>query len=155
MSHTRAGADSMDRRALMKVAAGGLVVGGILGAAPSSESRVEAAFVPNNFRATVHVTTQEAIPFALSSLHTIAENYSKATGRLIIDGNAVTSLSDQGFLDQLKNAKDAGAEIAAASDALQINGIDPASLPDYIDWSLPGIIAVLEADTKGYHYFKP
>ena len=85
----------------------------------------------------------------------IAESYKKATGRLIIDGDAVNSLSDQGMLDQLKSANDADAEILAASDALEINGIDASSLPDYIDSSMPGLIAVLESETKGYHYFKP
>lgn len=146
--------DTLDRRALLKVAAGGLVAGGLLTAAPIGSSTVDAAMVPNNFRAAVHVTRQEDFQYALSSLDTIAQHYKKATGRLIIDGDAVKGLTDDGILGQLKSANDAGAEILAASDALGINNIDPSTLPDYLDASNPGVIAVVEAQVKGFHYYK-
>ncbi len=145
---------ALDRRALMKVAAGGLVAGGLITAAPWMAGEAEAAFVPNNFRAVVHVTRQEDFTYAFSSLDTIAQHYKKATGRFIIDGDAVKGLTDEDILGQLKSAKDAGAEIVAASDALSVNGIDPDSLPDYVDTDNPGVIAVVDAQVKGYHYYK-
>ena len=122
--------------------------------APWSSSDVEAAFVPNDFRAVVHITRQEDFPYAFSSLDTIAQHYKKATGRLIVDGDAVKGLTDEDTLGQIKSANDAGAEIVAASDALSINGIDPASLPDYVDSDNSGVIAVVDAQTKGFQYYK-
>lgn len=144
---------SLDRRSLMKVATGGLIVGGLV-ATLGDTHRAEAAFVPNNFRAAVHITRQEDLPYAFSSLDTIAQHYKKATGRLIFDGDAVKSLTDDNVLAQVKSANDAGAEIVAANDALSINGIDPSSLPDYINTDNPGVIAVVDAQVKGYHYYK-
>ena len=44
---------------------------------------------------------------------------------------------------------------ALASDALAANGIDPTSLPDYINSENPGVIAVLESQSTGYLYYKP
>ena len=110
--------------------------------------------MPNNFRAVVHITRQEDFTYAFSSLDTIAQHYKKATGRLIIDGDAVKGLTDDDILAQLKSADDAGAEIVAANDALSVNGIDPDSLPDYVNTDNPGVIAVVDAQVKGYHYYK-
>jgi intracellular sulfur oxidation DsrE/DsrF family protein len=115
---------------------------------------VAAQSVPNNFRSVVHITRQEDFVYAFSSLDTIARHYKKATGRLIVDGDAVKGLTDDDILGQLKSANDAGAEIVAASDALSINGIDPSTLPDYVNTDNPGLIAVVEAQTKGYQYVK-
>ena len=145
---------ALDRRAMMKVAVGGLLVGGLLSAAPSFSHEAEAADVPNNFRAVVHITRQEDYASAFSSLDTIAQHYKKATGRLLIDGEAVKGLTDTGILDQLKSADDAGTEIVVANDALSTNGIDPDSLPDYVNSDNPGVIAAVEAQVKGYHYYK-
>jgi intracellular sulfur oxidation DsrE/DsrF family protein len=72
----------------------------------------------------------------------------------VIDGDAVKALTDDDILGQIKSANDAGAEIVAANDALSINGIDSDSLPDYIDTGNPGIIAVVDAQTKGFQYYK-
>ncbi len=145
---------ALDRRSMMKVAAGGLLVGGLLAVAPRGSEEAEAADVPNNFRAVVHITRQEDFPYAFSSLDTIAQHYSKAKGLFLIDGAAVKGLTDSGILDQLKSANDAGAEIAVANDALSMNGIDPSSLPDYVNSDNPGIIFAVEAQVKGYHYYK-
>jgi len=152
VSHLEQDDESIDRRALMKVAAGGLLAGGMLAAAPRISGGVEAADVPNNFRAVVHITHQENFPYAFSTLEIIAKNYKKATGRLILDGDAVKGLTDDDILGQIKTASDAGAEIYAASDALSINGIDPSSLPKYVNSSDPGVIAVVDAQLKKYHY---
>jgi intracellular sulfur oxidation DsrE/DsrF family protein len=146
--------ESLDRRALIKIAAGGLAAGGLLAEAAQRPVGVVAAFVPNNFRAVVHITRQEDFAYAFSSLDTIAQHYKKASGRLILDGDAVKGLTDDDILGQLKSAKDAGAEIVAASDALSINGIDPSSLPSYVKSDNPGVIAVVDAQVKGYHYYK-
>lgn len=154
MSQFHHGNDSFDRRSLVKVAAAGVVASGLLAAAPMELRDVDAAFVPNNFHAVVHVTRQEDFPYAFSSLDTISQNYEKAKGRLVIDGDAVRGLSDAGLLDHIKAAKDNGAEIVAASDALTINGIDASTLPDYIDTGSTGVIAVVDAQVKGYHYYK-
>jgi len=145
---------ALDRRAMMKVAAGGLLVGGLLSIAPRATEDAEAADVPNNFRAVVHITRQEDFTYAFSSLDTIAQHYKKATGKFLIDGEAVKGLTDSGILDQLKSAHDAGAEIVVASDALSMNGIDPDSLPDYVNSDNPGVIAAVESQVKGYHYYK-
>ena len=154
MSQLELDDESLDRRALLKAAAGGLAVGGLLVSAPWTSGDAEAAFVPNNFRAVVHITRQEDFPYAFSSLDTIAQHYKKATGRLIVDGDAVKGLTDDDTLGQIKSANDAGAEIVAASDALNINEIDPASLPDYVNSDNSGVIAVVDAQVKGYHYYK-
>jgi intracellular sulfur oxidation DsrE/DsrF family protein len=146
--------DALDRRALMKVAAGGVAAASLIALSPLAGNTAQAAFLPNNFRAIVHVTRQEDFPYAFSSLDTIAQHYSKATGRLVIDGDAVKALTDDDILGQIKSANDAGAEIVAANDALSINGIDSDSLPDYIDTGNPGIIAVVDAQTKGFQYYK-
>lgn len=155
MAHNELDDVAFDRRSLMKVAAGGIVVGSVIAANPWTTGEAEAAaFVPNNFRAVVHVTRQEDFTYAFSSLDTIAQHYSKAKGRLIIDGDAVKGLTDDDTLAQIKSAKDAGAEIVAANDALSVNGIDPSTLPDYVDSDNPGVIAVVDAQVKGYHYYK-
>ena len=153
MSHSEQDAESLDRRSLMKVATGGLLAGVVLAAAPQFSGDTEAASVPNNFRAVVHITRLENFPYAFSSLETIAKEYKKATGRLIVDGDAVKGLNDDDILGQIQTANDAGAEIYAASDALSINGIDPSSLPKYINSGDPGVIAVVEAQSKQYYYF--
>jgi intracellular sulfur oxidation DsrE/DsrF family protein len=146
--------EALDRRAMLKAAAGGFVAGGLLAAVSQRPLQAEAAFVPNNFRAVVHITRQEDFTYAFSSLDTIAQHYKKATGRLIIDGTAVMGLSNDDILGQIQSAKDAGAEIIAASDALSINGIDPSALPSYIKTDVQGVIAVVDAQVKGYHYMK-
>ena len=146
--------EMLDRRTLIKVAAGGAVAGGVLAAAPASGSDVAAAMLPSNFRAAVHVTDEGAMQYAYSALATISEHYSKAKGRLIIDGAAVKVLTTEDGLNNVKSVHDAGAEIWAANDALAINGIDPASLPDFINTDNPGVIAVLESQATGYQYYK-
>jgi len=146
--------DRFDRRTLMKVATGGVAAAGLLAVAPSAAPSVAAAFVPNNFRAAIHVTSEDGMQYAYSALETIANNYSKASGRLIIDGAAVKLLTTDVGLSNVKSAHDAGAEIVAANDALAINGIDPTTLPDYVDTSNPGVIAVVDSQVKGFHYYK-
>ncbi len=154
MAHRDTSDGEFDRRALLRVAAVGVSAGGFLAVAPSFAGDAAADSVPNNFRAAIHVTRQEDFTYAFSALDTIAQHYKKATGHLIIDGDAVKSLTDDAVLTQLQNAKDSGAEIVAASDALSINGIDPSSLPDYIKSGDPGVIAVVDAQVKGFHYYK-
>jgi intracellular sulfur oxidation DsrE/DsrF family protein len=139
---------------MVKAAIAGVSSGMVLPLLPRSSDGVEAASVPNNFRAIVHITRQEDFTYAFSSLAIIAQKYKKATGRLLIDGAAVTSLTDDDVLTQLKSASDAGAEILAASDALSINNIDPSSLPDFIEAKNPGVIAIVDAQINRYHYMK-
>ena len=146
--------DRIDRRTLMKVATSGVAVAGLLTVAPTEANSVSAAFVPNNFRAAIHVTSEDGMQYAYSALETIANNYSKASGRLIIDGAAVKLLTTDDGLSNVKSVHDAGADVVAASDALAINGIDPSTLPDYIDTSNPGVIAVVDSQVKGFHYYK-
>jgi intracellular sulfur oxidation DsrE/DsrF family protein len=145
----------LDRRTLMRVAAGGVAVTGLLAAAPESSEAATAALVPNNFRAAIHVTNEDSLQYAYSALETIAEHYKKADGRLIIDGAAVKILATDDGLNNVKSAHDAGAEIMAANDALAIHGIDPKSLPDFINTDNPGVIAVIDSQVTGYHYYKP
>jgi len=121
---------------------------------PWESNEVQAALVPNNFRVAVHVTRQEDFAYAFSSLDTIAKHYTKATAKLIVDGDGVKSLTDDGVLGQIDAANKAGAQIIAASDALSANGIDPTTLPSYIDTKNPGVIAVVEAQTTGFQYYK-
>ena len=141
--------DRVNRRMLVKTAAAGVAASGLI-VAPSAA----AAFVPNNFHALIHVTNADGMQYAFSALQTIAEHYDKATGRLIIDGSAVAMLATDDGLKSLEAADKAGADILAARDALQINGIDPDSLPDFIDAKETGIIAVIDAQIKGFHYYK-
>lgn len=141
-----------DRRGLLRYALG--VSAGIAALAAPSQRNASAADVPDNFRAAIHITEEASFTYALSALQTIHDDYHKASGRLIIDGNAVKSLASQSTLDALKTAHDAGADIVAASDALEINGIDPNTLPDFVSVGDPGLILVLEAQVKGYHYYK-
>ena len=145
----------LDRRTLMKVAAGSAVVGGLLVTAPGHTGAALPATVPNNFRAAVHVTDEAAMQYAYSALATISEHYSKAKGRLIIDGAAVKILTTEDGLNNVKSVHDGGADIWVANDALAINGIDPTSLPDFINTDNPGVIAVLESQSTGYLYYKP
>ena len=147
--------ERLDRRTLMKVAAGSAVVGGLLVASPGHSGAAPSAMVPNNFRAAVHVTDENSMQYAYSALATISEHYSKAKGRLIIDGAAVKILATDDGLNNVKSVHDAGADIWVASDALAANGIDPTSLPDYINSENPGVIAVLESQSTGYLYYKP
>ncbi len=154
MKHRKTELVAIDRRALMKVVAGGAVAGGLLASAPLVANEVHAATVPSNFRAAVHITRQEDFVYAFSSLDTIAKHYKKATGRLIVDGDAVKSLTDSDILGQIDAAKKAGAEIVVASDALSMNGIDPSTLPSYFDTKNSGVIAVMEAMTKEFNYYK-
>lgn len=144
----------LDRRSLVKTAVAGATAVGLAALAPSDTSATARAFVPNNFHAVIHVTNPDGMPYAFSALQTIADHYDKATGRLIIDGTAVAMLATEDGLASLETAEKAGAEIVAARDALQINGIDPDSLPDFIDADDPGIIAVVDAQVKGFHYYK-
>jgi intracellular sulfur oxidation DsrE/DsrF family protein len=145
---------ALDRRSLIKLAGAGVAAATLLGASPNSMNEVSAAFVPNNFRACIHITSEDGFQYAFSALQTIADQYKKASGRLIIDGAAVKSLTSDDMIASLKSANDKGAEIQAASDALAINGIDPSTLPDFIDTKNPGVIAVVDSQVKGYHYYK-
>lgn len=162
MSHTEQNAneaepvdDRLDRRMLIKAAAGGVVAGGLVLAAPAAVSVAAEAQVPNNFHALIHVTNQEGMQYAFSALQTMSDHYSKAKGRLVIDGSAVGVLADKDGLASLESvSKKDGIEIFAASDALEINQIDTDSVPDFIDASNTGIIAVIDAQIKGYHYYK-
>jgi intracellular sulfur oxidation DsrE/DsrF family protein len=138
----------------VKLAAGGAISGGLAAALPARPASVDAAFVPNNFRAVVHVTSEDGMQYAFAALETITENYDKATARLVIDGSAVKLLTTDDGLNSIKAAHDAGAEIVVANDALAINGIDPSTLPDYIDKDNPGVIAVVDSQVKGFHYYK-
>lgn len=147
--------ERLDRRTLIKVAAGGVAATGLLAMAPEPSGAEPAALVPNNFRAAIHVTDEDSLQYAYSALETIAEHYKKADGQLIIDGSAVKVLATDDGLNNLKSAHDAGAEIVAANDALVIHGIDPKSLPDFINVDNPGVIAVIDAQVKGFHYYKP
>lgn len=143
-----------DRRALMKIAAGGAAAGGLLFTAVGNTGAAPPAMVPKNFRAAVHVTDATTMQYAYSALETISQNYSSAKGRLIIDGAAVKILATEDGLNNVKSVHDAGADVWVANDALAINGIDPTSLPDFINSDNPGIIAVLESQSTGYMYFK-
>jgi intracellular sulfur oxidation DsrE/DsrF family protein len=145
----------LDRRTLMKGAAGGAIASGLIAAAPALTGAALPAAVPNNFRAAVHVTDENALQYAYSALETISQNYSKAKGRLIIDGAAVKILTTDDGLNNIKAVHDGGADVWVANDALAINGIDPASLPDFINTDNPGVIAVLESQSTGYMYYKP
>lgn len=144
----------LGRRTLIRVATGGALAGGLLAVAPDITSAVDAVLVPNNFRALVHVTSEDSLQYAFSALETITEHYDKASAQLLIDGPAVKILATADGIKNVQSAKDAGAEIVAASDALQINGIDPKSLPDFIDASNTGVIAAVNSQVKGYHYYK-
>lgn len=149
------GDDRFDRRNLLKTAAGGLVAGGLLAATPMLHGEVAAAaIVPNNFRGLVHATNVESLTYAYAALQTISEHYKDAKGRLVLDGDAVKTLTTDDGLNNVKAAHDGGADIVAANDALEMNGIDKDSLPDYIDTDNPGIIAVIDGQVKGYHYYK-
>lgn len=154
VTHPETDGKALDRRSVIRAAVGGVAVGTLLPFVPETSTGVSAASVPNNFRAIIHVTRQDDFPYAFSSLATIAQSYKKATGRLLIDGDAVKSLTDETVLAQLESANDAGAEIAAASDALSINGLDPSSLPSYVDTKDPAVIAVVDAQINRYHYLK-
>ena len=147
--------ERLDRRALMKAAAGGAIASGLLVTAPALAGATLPAAVPNNFRAAVHVTDENSMQYAYSALETISQHYSKAKGRLIIDGAAVKILATDDGLNNVKSVHDAGADVWVANDALAINGIDPASLPDFINTDNPGVIAVLESQSTGYLYYKP
>jgi intracellular sulfur oxidation DsrE/DsrF family protein len=144
----------LDRRTILKVASGAAVAGGVALSAHSAQAALLPPAVPNNFRAVVHVTNEDGLQYAYAALETITEHYKKAKGRLVVDGSAVKILATDEGLANVTAAHDAGAEIAAANDALAINGIDPESLPDFIDASNPGVIAVVDAQVKGYHYYK-
>jgi intracellular sulfur oxidation DsrE/DsrF family protein len=146
--------NAIDRRSLLKVTGGALAAAAIYAAAPIASNEVAEAFVPNNFHACIHITREDDFQYAFSALQTISEQYKKATGRLIVDGGAVKSLTSDDMIASLKSANDKGAEIKAASDALAINGVDPTSLPDFIDAKNPGVIAVVDAQVKGFHYYK-
>jgi len=143
-----------DRRKVLKAASGAAVVGGVALSAHNAQAALLPSAVPNNFRAVVHVTNEEGLPYAYAALETITEDYKKAKGLLVIDGSAVKILTTDEGLANLKAVKDAGADVAAANDALAINGIDPESLPDFIDVDNPGVIAVVDAQVKGFHYYK-
>jgi len=143
-----------DRRTLVKAAAVGVAAGGLLGAGLAPTGADASDSIPNNFHAAIHVSTTEAMPYAYAALETISEHYKKAQGRLILDGSAVTLLSDDGAVASLKSASDAGAEIVAARDACQINNIDPDSLPDFIDAGSNGIVVVIDSYMKHFHYCK-
>jgi len=147
--------ERLDRRTLIKVAAGGVATTSVLAIAPEPSGAAPAALVPNNFRAAIHVTDEDSLQYAYSALETIAEHYEKADGQLILDGSAVKILATDDGLNNLKSAHDAGADIVAANDALAIHGIDPKSLPDFINVDNPGVIAVIDAQVKGFHYYKP
>lgn len=147
--------ERLDRRALMKAAAGGAVAGGLFVTAPALTGAALPATMPTNFRAAVHVTDENSLQYAYSALETISQHYSKAKGRLIIDGDAVKILATDDGLNNVKSVHDAGADVWVANDALAINGIDPASLPDFINSDNPGVIAVLESQSTGYMYYKP
>jgi intracellular sulfur oxidation DsrE/DsrF family protein len=158
LSNRNDGADEknrLDRRTLMKGAAGGALASGLLVAAPALTGAALPAAVPNNFRAAVHVTDESSLQYAYSALETISQHYSKAKGRLIIDGPAVKILTTEDGLNNVKSVHDAGADVWVANDALAINGIDPTSLPDFINSENPGVIAVLESQSTGYMYYKP
>jgi intracellular sulfur oxidation DsrE/DsrF family protein len=143
-----------DRRALLRATGGGLAAALVLGASPLVVDDSAEAFVPNNFRACIHVTREDDFQFAFAALQTIADQYKKASGRLIVDGAAVKALTSEDMISSLKSANDKGASIQAASDALAINGIDPSSLPGFIDAKNTGVIAVVDSQVKGYHYYK-
>lgn len=144
----------VDRRSLVKGAAAGVVMGGLLATGQAPAGAAASDSIPNNFHAAIHVSTPETMPYAYAALETISEHYDKAKGRLILDGSAVTLLSDDGALASLKSANDAGAEIVAARDACQINNIDPDSVPDFIDAGSNGLVAVIDSYMKHYHYYK-
>lgn len=141
-----------DRRGLIRGALG--ISAGVAAFAVPLQRHADAADVPDNFRAAIHITEESSFPYALSALQTIHDDYHKASGRLIIDGDAVNGLVSTATIDALKAAHDDGADIQAASDALAINGIDPSTLPDFVSVGDPGLILVLEAQVKGYHYYK-
>ena len=110
--------ERLDRRTLIRVAAGGVAATGLLAAVPEPSGAAPAALVPNNFRAAIHVTDENSLQYAYSALETIAEHYKKADGQLIIDGAAVKILATDDGLNNVKWAHDAGADIVAANDAL-------------------------------------
>ncbi|MCA9858783.1 MAG: hypothetical protein KC438_03635 [Thermomicrobiales bacterium] len=144
----------MDRRTLIKGAAGATAALGLRTAISDRSAAAPLPFVPSDFRAVIHVTRADDLPYAFSALQTIADHYSKASGRLVLDGSAVTSLTSDQTLDALQQAHEHGAEIVAASDALEINGVDVSSLPDFVNTKETGLIAVVDAQLKGFHYYK-
>ncbi len=139
---------------MVKVAAASVVTGEFLWASPAAASVLADVAVPNNFHALIHVTNPEGMQYAYSALQTMAEHYSKAKARLIIDGSAVDAVTTPDGLSSLEAASKSGVDIAIARDALEINGIDPKSLPDFLDAGNPGIILVVDALVKGFHYYK-
>lgn len=145
----------LSRRRAVGVAAlaAGLAAGGSKSVA---QEATPTAGVPADFRVVLHAAQADHWVYVQSNVENVMRDWPAAQVRVVVDGNAVSSLVGESHLTtSLADAIAGGLELFICPNALAEHGISADAISLDANLSLGGIIALVAAHNDGYVYVKP
>lgn len=146
---------SLTRRGAVGLAAvaAGLAAGGPRVAA---QEATPTAGVPADFKVVLHAAQADHWVYVQSNFVNVMRDWPAAKLRVVVDGNAVSSLVGASHLTAaLADAIEHGLELFVCPNALDEHGIPAEAISLDANLSLGGIIALVAAHNDGYVYVKP
>ena len=145
----------LSRRRAVAVAAlaAGLTAGGPRLAAQEATPTSD---VPADFKVVLHAAQADHWVYVQSNVENVMRDWPAARVRVVVDGNAVSSLLGESHLTTaLATAIDDGLELYICPNALAEHGIPADAISLRANLELGGIIALVAAHNDGFVYVKP
>lgn len=161
MSSSRAIARrTLTRRDAVKLAAVAAGPGAALTAAPArvaaQDATPTATEVSPDFKVVLHAAQADHWLYVQSNVENLQHEWPRARLRLVVDGNAVSSLQGKSSLTTaLETAIAAGLVLHICPNALREHGIAEAEIPLAANFSFGGVVALVLAHQEGFVYVKP
>lgn len=115
-----------------------------------------AADVPSDFEVVLHAAQADHWVYVQSNIRNLIHEWPRARLRVVVDGNAVSSLvGDSDLTAALAEAIAHGLELFICPNALREHGIPTAQIRLDANFDLGGVIALVQAHQDGYVYVKP
>ena len=150
--------DGLSRRQAVGMSAAGLAGLAALAREPTAaqEATPTAARVPPDFKVVLHVAQADHWVFAQSNISNLQQEWPEARIRVVVDGNAVSSLVGESALTTaLAEAIAHGLGLYICPNALHEHGIPASEVMLDADLELGGVIALVLAHQEGFVYVKP
>jgi intracellular sulfur oxidation DsrE/DsrF family protein len=145
----------LSRRRAIGVAA---LAAGLTAAEPrvAAQEATPTSGVPADFKVVLHAAQADHWVYVQSNIENVMRNWPSARVRVVVDGNAVSSLLCESHLTTaLARAIDGGLELYICPNALAEHGIPADAISLRANLELGGIIALVAAHNDGYVYVKP
>jgi intracellular sulfur oxidation DsrE/DsrF family protein len=140
------------RRVLGGIGIGAAVAAGL----PSASLALGAPPDDEQMKVVIHVGEPGGWAPALSNLDNMTRLHPDGAYRLVVDGTAVYVLSGPSDLTpRLEALSKAGVTMLVCPNALHEHGIEPSQMPAFVDTSVPGVVALVQANRDGLVYVKP